>query len=131
MSTVRTDPALEELAREARSLGFIHITGLELYLDDPTEPIGIVQARPQECGLWGTCREEQKTVAVFLDGQVWFTAQAMSGPIARFVDRACPRGTGAKVPCCDGEHLDLDAVLDRVANPYSGKHGDPSPNTYR
>ena len=129
MSTghVEVDQARKARSEELRAMGFVHVTGMMTYDAGGTREGYRIEADKSGLGRWDY--NNGKTVVVTVDGEVWLRAGGDYGiglpnPYAKF----CPRGSGAFVPCSNGEQVAMHQLLQRVADPYSDCHGHADPN---
>lgn len=62
-------------------------------------------------------------VAVTLDGEVWIRHASENHAtnceeFAQLLERLCPNGEGAFVPCSNGEAVPSHMILTRISDPY-------------
>lgn len=107
--------AVSPLTARLREAGFVHVTGLPVRdrygnRDAPYT----VQPRHTELSHW--CCNNGMTVIVTVDGEVWLTAGICDDEA--LLREACPSGSGAFVPCSNGETIDFRFIMGRVADSY-------------
>lgn len=100
--------------------GFVHVTGLPVKCIAPY----IIQAHEWSLGKWG--KLNGVIAIVTEEGEVWIGHGYGYDP--RFTKMLCPNGSGAFVPCCDGDRIDMNLLLERMRNPYSDCGGRYSPH---
>lgn len=149
IGTIITPDRLER-AKKLQAAGFVHVTGLpcinrpemSCYLhacgatealarrglvDDDAKPVRpkaeiIV---PHLRWLGRSDYNNGKAVIYTEDGEVWLgTGKALNSGLHHV---CCPKGSGAYVPCSNGEEIAMHLLMERVADPYSDCHGHHSP----
>ena len=101
-----------EILAKLAVAGFVHITGMKVQRslkDQESE----VEARVRDLGRYDM--NNGKTVLVTVDGQVWLGRGLLPEEL---IDELCPNGKGANVPCSNGESLEFNNLLYRMAYPY-------------
>jgi|GEM_PF-2380183 len=128
--------------------GFVHVTGLPtvnvsrwatwhtqlgenailrryhtVVPDDPPAPEGrIIQAHVSELGH--SDYNNGKAAVVTTDGEVWL---GTGGALELGLHRPYVTGSGAWVPCSNGEEVPTHFLLERARDPYSDCNGRHSP----
>ncbi len=112
-----------ELAR----YGFVHVTGLPTRRGIEDEQI--IWARPDQYGRYEG--NNGMEVAITVDGEVWLRSvpnrKTEDPSVLETLKKLCPNGTGAFVPCSNGEAIPSHMVLERISDPLSDHYGLYSP----
>lgn len=100
--------------------GYVHVTGLPTHRGLETEP-GKIEADSYRLGRHDY--NNGVAVAVTMDGEVWIRHSSENRAtnceeFAQLLERLCPNGEGAFVPCSNGEAIPSYMVLMRVSDPY-------------
>jgi hypothetical protein len=94
------------------------VTGLQT-TDCYDDEIGVIKAHEEHFGRWDS--NNGKIVINTEDGQVWLAAYSPDYKRQQVLAHSlCPKGTGAFVPCSNGETIHVSPVLRRIADPYEG-----------
>jgi hypothetical protein len=119
MSTVPFKPLDDETLEELRECGFVHVTGLDTYENvGSVLEYGVVRAADEHLGRHDS--NNGKIVIVTEDGQVWLASYGPDYQRKQMLARnLCPKGSGAFVPCSNGETIHISALLPRVSDPYN------------
>lgn len=103
--------------------GFVRVDGLQV------AGLGnyIIEPRAQELGRYDM--NNGMTVVVTEGGEVWLAVSVFSpsfiststyhspSALGEMIREICPNGTGANVPCSNGEGLNWQEIFYRLANP--------------
>ncbi len=100
--------------------GFVHVTGL------PTNRGADTCEDRIEADNFRHGRHDYNNgvmVVITHDGEVWIrhASDNRATETAEFMallDRLCPNGKGARVPCSNGESIPFHAVMTRISDPY-------------
>lgn len=107
----RSDTQTRETLAKA---GFVHITGLTEHHILGAEAVIGNDLPARELGKWD--QNNGKMVIITEGGEVWLAVASGSLP-ENFLRTVCPNGRGAYVPCSNGETIDFNTLLSRIANP--------------
>jgi hypothetical protein len=106
-------------------LGYVHVTGLApkglAHIGD-TGQIGH-NLRPRDLGRFGS--NNGVDVIVTMGGEVWLaclsdaklTLPRTADQLEDLLTKLCPHGSGAYVPCSNGESLSWRDIMHRFSNP--------------
>ncbi|MEI7513418.1 MAG: hypothetical protein WCJ74_02235 [bacterium] len=117
-----------------RSLGMIHVTGLPMHYEKGSALNGrIISAHRR---YWGQCGSNNgMLVAILETGEVFLSA--FSNDLHNTIVGMCSKGTGAGVPCSNGEMVHGYHLLNRSVDPmWHGNgssyefHADPEQAEY-
>jgi hypothetical protein len=117
-----------------RSLGMIHITGLPMHYGRDNALNGrIISAHRREWNMYGA--NNGMMVAILKTGEVFLSA--FSNDLHNIVARICSKGSGAWVPCSNGEMIHSYHLFCRSVDPmWHGNsnnydfHADPEQAEY-
>lgn len=117
-----------------RSLGMIHVTGLPLRFGEDHALNGrIISAHRRDWGRYGS--NNGMMVAVLDTGEVFLSAYSSS--VYNTIAKICSKGSGAGVPCSNGEMVHGYHLMCRSVNPgWCGQsssyifHADPEQAEY-
>jgi len=115
---------MKKLIGEAlATIGYIHVTGLETAQAEGQQSGVICVTNLRQLG----CRDYNNgvAVAVTVNGEVWIASGSGIGSLdegekakqEKILAEVCPNGTGAFVPCSNGETIAIGQMMARVANP--------------
>jgi hypothetical protein len=109
----------DEERQELRGAGFVHVTGLTTYASFSGKPElhSIIGSRVKldELGKYG--QNKGITTIVTTGGEVWIAFFADLPIPQSLVKKLCPKGSGAWVQLSNGEKIEQNVLLARVANP--------------
>ncbi|OGZ69651.1 MAG: hypothetical protein A3D35_00320 [Candidatus Staskawiczbacteria bacterium RIFCSPHIGHO2_02_FULL_34_9] len=115
----------EVRTRTLSAAGFVHVTGLMTY-NGHGSSLRTIQPNRQQLGRCD--RNNGTMVLVTEDGEVWLRDSSISSmEVDDTIDLYAPNGSGAYVPCSNGESLGTHAMLERIVDPFDNRSGNPVP----